>query len=74
MTLNHKHSSSNVSRAKHSSVSLCDYQESVTTRLTDARQSDLFVPICFAGDTINKAKYSNMTARQHFLKTLTFNP
>ena len=36
-----------------------DYQESVTTgqrdtlidRQTDAAQSDLYVPLCFAGDT-----------------------
>ena len=35
---------------------MCDYQESVTTgqtdRQTDAGQSDPYVPLCFAGDTI----------------------
>ena len=28
-----------------------DYQESVTTRQTDAGQSDPYVSLCFAGDT-----------------------
>ena len=28
-----------------------DYQESVTTRQTDAGQSDPYMPLCFAGDT-----------------------
>ena len=39
---------------------MCDYQESVTTgetdrqmdRRTDAGQSDPYVPLCLAGDTI----------------------
>ena len=34
-----------------------DYQESVTTEQTDGQtdtgQSDPYVPLCFAGDTIN---------------------
>ena len=30
---------------------MCDYQESGTTRQTDARQSDPYVPLCFAGHT-----------------------
>ena len=34
---------------------MCDYQESVTTGQTDgqtdAGQIDLYVPLCFAGDT-----------------------
>ena len=47
-----------------------DYQESVTTgqthshRRTDARQSDPYVPLCFAGDT--KSMY--MYAKQEMLK------
>ena len=32
-------------------IAICDYQESVTDRWTDARQSDPYV--CFAGDIIN---------------------
>ena len=38
-------------------IAMCDYQESVTTavldRQTDAGQSDPYVPLCFAGNTIN---------------------
>ena len=46
-------------------ITMRDYQESVTTRQTDrwtdrqtdrqtdARQSDPYVPLCFAGDTKN---------------------
>ena len=34
-------------------IAMLDYQESVTTGQTDAGQSDLYVPLCFAGDTIN---------------------
>ena len=37
------------------SIAMHDYQESVTTgqtdTRTDARQSDPYVPLCFAGDT-----------------------
>ena len=33
-------------------IAMRDYQESVTTRQTDG-QSDPYVPLCFAGDTIN---------------------
>ena len=48
-----------VSRAKHSYAWLprkCDYRTDThthtqTDRQTDARQSDPFVPLCFAGDT-----------------------
>ena len=32
-------------------IAMRDYQESVTTRQTDAGQSDPYVPLCFAGDT-----------------------
>ena len=36
-------------------IAMCYYQQSVTTRLTDrqtdTRQSDPYVPLCFAGDT-----------------------
>ena len=32
-------------------IAMHDYQESVTTRQTDAGQSDPYVPLCFAGDT-----------------------
>ena len=31
-------------------IAMCDYQESVTTGQTHARQSDPYVPLCFAGD------------------------
>ena len=31
-------------------IDMRDYQESVTTGQTDARQSDSYVPLCFAGD------------------------
>ena len=45
-----------MSPEKHSYMR--DYQESVTTgqthTQTDARQSDLYVPLCFAGDTIKR--------------------
>ena len=34
-------------------VAMRDYQESVTTGQTDAGQSNLCVPPCFAGDTIS---------------------
>ena len=46
-------------------IALCDYQKSVTTGQTDIRtdgqtdstgQSDPYVPLCFAGDTIKLAK------------------
>ena len=35
-------------------IAMRDYQESVnrTDGQTDARQSDPYVPLCFAGDTI----------------------
>ena len=37
-------------------IAMRDYQESLTTRQTDgltgAGQSDPYVPLCFAGDTI----------------------
>ena len=32
-------------------IDMRDYQESATTGQTDAGQSDLYVPLCFAGDT-----------------------
>ena len=32
-------------------IAMCDYQESVTTGQTDARQSAHYVPLCFKGDT-----------------------
>ena len=32
-------------------IAMQDYQKSVTTGQTDARQSDPYVPLCFAGDT-----------------------
>ena len=38
-------------------IAMRDYQESLTTgqtdEQTDAGQSDPYVPLCFAGDTIN---------------------
>ena len=34
-------------------IAMRDYKESVTTGQTDARQSDPYVPLCFAGHTIN---------------------
>ena len=48
---------SNATNQPKSTVELmCDYQESVTTGQThgqiDTRQSDPYVPLCFAGDTI----------------------
>ena len=33
------------------SIAMLDYQGSVTTRQTDAGQSDSYVLLCFAGDT-----------------------
>ena len=33
-------------------IAMRDYQESVTTGQTDAGQSDPYVLLCFAGDTI----------------------
>ena len=33
-------------------IAMCDYQESETTGQTDAGQSDPYVPLCFAGNTI----------------------
>ena len=33
-------------------IAMRDYQESVTTEQTDAGQSDPYVPLCVAGDTI----------------------
>ena len=38
-----------------------DYQESVTTGQTDAGQSDPYVPLCFAGDTIKLTLTFNKT-------------
>ena len=35
-------------------IAMRDYQESVTTGQTDARQSDPYVPLCFAGNTKTK--------------------
>ena len=35
-------------------IAMRDYQESVTTRQTDAGQSDPYVPLCFAGNTKSK--------------------
>ena len=51
-------------------ISMCDYQESVTTgqthRQTDAGQSDPYVLLCFAGDTKNH--YTTIT--QNFYEIL----
>ena len=33
-------------------IAMLDYQESVTTRRTDAGQSNPYVPLSFAGNTI----------------------
>ena len=38
-------------------IAMRDYQESVTTRQKEARQSDPYVPLCFAGDTKSKSCY-----------------
>ena len=35
-------------------IAMRDYQESATTRQTDARQCDPYVPLCFTGDTIKE--------------------
>ena len=40
-------------------ITMRDYQESLTTGQTDAGQSDPYVPLCFAGNTITV--YSSMT-------------
>ena len=32
-------------------MAMLDYQESVTTRQTDAKKSDPYVRLCFTGDT-----------------------
>ena len=57
-----------VSPAKHSYVWLprkCDYR---TDRQTDARQSDPYVPLCFAGDTTRKTTLSNYLVLCQFKK------
>ena len=46
-------------------IAMRDYQESVTTGQTDARQSDRYVPLCFAGNT--KMAQCSM---QHYKKAL----
>ena len=42
-------------------IAMRDYQESVTTgqthKRTDAKQSDPYVPLCFAGDTKSSVLY-----------------
>ena len=42
-------------------IAMRDYQENVTTgqthRRTDARQSDPYVPLCFAGDKKTWGQY-----------------
>ena len=41
----------------------CDYQESMTTRQTDAGQSDPYVLLYFAGNTINYETTEDAAAR-----------
>ena len=51
-------------------IAMRDYQESVTTGQTDARQSDPYVPLCFTGDTKSISDPISITV---LLERLTFN-
>ena len=50
-------------------IAMRDYQESVTNGQTDGRtdagQSDLFVPLCFAGDTTKKILFPLVPILNH---------
>ena len=52
-------------------IAMRDYQESVTTRQTDAGQSDTYVPLCFAGDTkMITFKFSCVVYDSHIINVL----
>ena len=47
-------------------IALRDYQESMTSGQTDARQSDPYVPLCFAGDTKMSVEFTRNESKEMY--------